>query len=352
VLRTRVAIATASLTFIGSLTLVALSNFEHTRSLRPSFIINTYLFFTTLFDLTQMRTLWLIPSTQTLASLFTACVAVNVLVLVLESIEKRSFLRIPYNLYSPEALSGIFNRSVFWWLNSLFFKGYRSILQAEDLYDTDQELSSQNLQECMNSAWQKYGKSKKYGLVKTTFSATKVPLAKTIFPRLCVIAFKLSQPLLINRAISLVSQPRTTSSRNQGFGLIGATALVYIGLAIGNAKYKHRSYRVITMVRGGLVCLISDTTLTRSEISKDSAAVTLMSTDVDRIVAGLEHLNFIWASPIEIMIALYLLWRQVGLACLMPLGISLGKKAAIPLPENANDDSVCHWRFLCWKSFR
>jgi hypothetical protein len=102
--------------------------------------------------------------------------------------------------------------------------------------------------------------------------------------------------------------------------------LIYFGLAIANAKCKHKIYRAVTMVRGGLISLISDTTLLLDADSvRESAAVTLMSTGVDRIVAGVENLDFIWASPIEIAVALYLLDRELGLSCLVPLGICLGK---------------------------
>lgn len=342
--KTRVSIAAASLSFAATLILAVLSNFEHSRSARPSFIVNTYLFFTTLLDLTQIRTLWLIPGDKVLASVFTTCVAFNLVIVFLESIEKRSFLKDPYNEYPPESLSGIFNTSVFWWLNGLFVKGYHRILDLGDLFKTDEELSSHQLQLRMRSSWQRYSKYKKHALLRATLSAFRFPLAKMIFPRLCVSALKFSQPLLINRAVSLISQPRTQTTRNDGYGLIGATALIYIGLAIGNAKYKHKNYRSITMVRGGLISLISDVTLLLDATSSnDSAAVTLMSTDVDRIVAGLEYCDFIWASPIEIAVALYLLWREIGLSCLMPLGISLGSATAAYFVGSASANAQKNW---------
>lgn len=305
--------------------LAILSNFEHSRSARPSFVINTYLFFATLLDLAQTRTLWLISGNKILASVFTTCVAFNMVIMFLESIEKRSFLRDPYSNYPPERLSGIFNRSVFWWLNSLLVKGYRRMLDLDDLFQTDEDLSSHKLQFRMRSSWQRFSVYKRHPLLRATSSAFKLPLARMILPRICVSALKFSQPLLIKRAVSLISQPRTQTTRNYGYGLIGATMLIYTGLAIGRAKYKHKIYRSITMIRGGLISLISDTTLLLDATSSsDSAAVTLMSTDVDRIIAGLEYCDFLWASPIEIAVALYLLWREIGLSCLMPLGISLG----------------------------
>jgi hypothetical protein len=56
----------------------------------------------------------------------------------------------------------------------------------------------------------------------------------------------------------------------------------------------------------------------------DSAAITLMGTDVERIVANLKNMHEAWASIIELGVAIWLLERQVGVACLIPLVISLG----------------------------
>lgn len=56
----------------------------------------------------------------------------------------------------------------------------------------------------------------------------------------------------------------------------------------------------------------------------DSAAITLMGTDVDRIVANLKNMHEAWASTIELGVAIWLLEQEVGLACFIPLVISLG----------------------------
>lgn len=322
--------AAAALSFIVVLALAALSSAEHTRTVKPSFVINTYLFFSTLLDLAQARTLWIIPGDGKIAAVFTTCCAFNIILLIFESIEKRAFLKNPYHEYPPEALSGIFNRTVFWWLNRLFLSGYRRILDLGDLFETDNELSSRELHQRMAATWLRSEKSKSQSLFLATMSCFKVPLSKMVFPRLCVSALKFSQPLLINRAVSLISEPRNQANRNYGYGLIGATGLIYFVLAIGNAKYKHKLFRAIIMIRGGLISLISDITLVLDAKSvRESAAVTLMSTDVDRIIAGLELLDCMWASPIEIAAAVYLLYREIGLSCLVPLGISLGKLMSI-----------------------
>lgn len=55
----------------------------------------------------------------------------------------------------------------------------------------------------------------------------------------------------------------------------------------------------------------------------DSTALTLMSNDVDNIEAGIRSFHEVWASPIEVGIALYLLQRQVVWAATIPAVISL-----------------------------
>lgn len=56
-----------------------------------------------------------------------------------------------------------------------------------------------------------------------------------------------------------------------------------------------------------------------SATAKDAAAVTLMSTDIDGIASGLQSTHDIWASVIELGLGVYLLERQVGVACFLIL---------------------------------
>lgn len=64
------------------------------------------------------------------------------------------------------------------------------------------------------------------------------------------------------------------------------------------------------------------TNLKASEL-KDSTALTLMSTDVEKIATSLRMLHELWVSPIEVIVAICLLERQLGVSCLVPGLISL-----------------------------
>jgi ABC-type multidrug transport system fused ATPase/permease subunit len=77
------------------------------------------------------------------------------------------------------------------------------------------------------------------------------------------------------------------------------------------------------MVRGSLVNAIYAQTIDLSITSLDeSAAVTLMSSDVDRICEALRSIHNVWSSPLEIALAIWLLQKEIGLALLGPLAIT------------------------------
>lgn len=149
------------------------------------------------------------------------------------------------------------------------------------------------------------------------------PFLAGVFPRLTLTFFRFMQPLLISSITHLVSEPDSTSATNRGWGLTAAFGLVYIGLAITGGAYQHKANRLATMVRGTLVTAIYSQTLDLSITSLDeSAAVTLMSSDVERICESLLPIHNIWSGPLEIGLAIWLLQREIGLALFGPLVIT------------------------------
>ncbi|KAL8873713.1 MAG: hypothetical protein Q9174_000860 [Haloplaca sp. 1 TL-2023] len=143
--------------------------------------------------------------------------------------------------------------------------------------------------------------------------------------------FNFSQPFLITRAIEFNQQPVTQETTNQGYGLIGAYFLVYVGIAISTTQYQHLTYRAIAMARGGLISMLFEkTTLVKAEGVDAATSLTLMSADIERITNGWQTMHHIWANPLEIGIAVYLIERQLGPACAIPLAVSIGKAPKLP----------------------
>ncbi|KAJ5642801.1 hypothetical protein N7490_006801 [Penicillium lividum] len=132
------------------------------------------------------------------------------------------------------------------------------------------------------------------------------------------------QPFLITSTVEYFTGDGMDRPKEYGKALVVAFLLVYLGIAIFRAIYWRQTFRLGTMVRAGLISsLYIKTTLLVEEEVKGNAVLTLMGTDVEQIVESLRSLHEIWVSIIEIGVALFLLQRQVYLACIVPAIISL-----------------------------
>lgn len=143
--------------FINALAILILSYAEHKRSVRPSSLLNIYLLFSLIFDAAQCRTLYLDGVKSLVSGVFTAGMGVKAVLLFLEAQSKMSYLRYPYRDYSPETISGVFNRSLFLWLNRLFRMGFRSLLAPTDLLTIDNKFKSEPLGTRMRQSWEHRG---------------------------------------------------------------------------------------------------------------------------------------------------------------------------------------------------
>ncbi|KFY89738.1 hypothetical protein V500_05527 [Pseudogymnoascus sp. VKM F-4518 (FW-2643)] len=323
-LQTRASLAAAILALIATLGLCILSYVEHSKNTRPSSIINAYLLLTVPFDAAQLRTRWLRGDNLAGNGVASSILAVKLFVLVSEATEKTRILFTPYADGSPENTSGLYSRGLFWWLNPLFRLGFRNVVNDDDLFAADGDLLSKSLEIRFNKHWadrKKY--PQKHTLVWVMSRMMLGPLAASVVPRLALTFFRFMQPLLINSITRLVRDPDSESATNRGWGLTAAFGLVYVGLAVAGGAYQHKANRMATMVRGSLVNAIYTQTLDLSITSLDeSAAVTLMSLDVERICTAILPIHSLWSSPLEITLAIWLLQKEIGVALLGPLFIT------------------------------
>ncbi|KAL1844981.1 hypothetical protein VTK73DRAFT_1393 [Phialemonium thermophilum] len=236
---TPIFIASSVLKLVSALFMVTLSVVDHSRSPRPSVLLNSYLFLTLLLDASQARTLFLSSDGMpelTYSSLFSATIALKCGILLLEAQQKSRWLVWDAKAHSPEETSGIFSLGVFFWLNNMFLRGYTKILSLDDLYPLDSSLEARALaDEFSRNLDSSKLKGDKYGLVKVLVRTLKVPILLPVFPRLSLLAFKFCQPLFIEKVLDYLSQSELDG--NTGYGLIGASVLIYTGIAVSNSLY-------------------------------------------------------------------------------------------------------------------
>ncbi|KAL8774136.1 MAG: hypothetical protein Q9209_001244 [Squamulea sp. 1 TL-2023] len=324
--RSRTTIPSTVVALVGFLALGVLSYVEHQRTVRPSQLIELYLLFSLLFDAARVRTLWLQGYNDDPAVVSTLALVFKFMLLVVEAQKKHKSLRTKWECQSPEATSGLFGRTLFLWLNRLFRKGYGNSLSVEELLPLDKQLMSNYLYDKLQQPWANVAKKSPRSLLMLFFKRLKWRLLAAVPPRLGLIGFKFCQPFLIERAISFNRQPVTQSSTNQGYGLIGAYFIVYCGIAVTMGQYQHLTYRSITMARGGLISMMfAKIAFVKSNAADPASSLTLMSADIERITTGWQTMHEVWANVIEVAIAIFLLERQLGAACAIPLGVAIGE---------------------------
>ncbi|KAF9879602.1 ABC multidrug transporter [Colletotrichum karsti] len=317
---TRTSVAESVLGLVEAAAIASLSYTEHKRSIRPSALLGLYLVLTIVLDIAQARTLWLRDGLTSVAGVFTASLFAKVVILALEETPKRVLLPSSEKDVAVESTTGVVSRSLFWWLNSLFFQGFRLLIGLEDLGAIDPKFDSARLLGMLDRSWAKSKKDSNWSLVFSTFWAFRTTFLAGVFPRLLFAGFTFAQPLLVNRIVNFVGSPWTDDSKNIAAGLVGATACIYVGLAVSRCWYQHMTFQLVTLFRGGIVSLIFKKTLNLDASAiKDSAPVTLMSVDIENIAVSMTFIHDVWAAAVELPVGIYLLYRQVGPPCFLLL---------------------------------
>ncbi|KAF4958905.1 hypothetical protein FSARC_10903 [Fusarium sarcochroum] len=343
---TRVFIASSVLNLVAALAMIMISMIDHNRSPRPSILLNCYLFLTLLFDIVQARTLFLLSeSTSELSysAVFTTSLALKVVILLLETKSKNKWVTWDTDEHSPEETSSIFSLGVLSWLNSMFLQGYRSTISMDDLYPLDVALHSQQLHDRFKANMD-YNKLKgdSYGLVKVLIKTMIVPLLLPIPLRLALLGFTFCQPFFIEKLLDHLSQPEIEA--NVGYGFIGAAILIYSGMAVSAALCWYLHHRMRAMTRSILVTEIF-TRATQARIGADdhNAALTLMSTDIERIRLGLRMMHNVWAGVIQAVLAAWMLYIRLGLVFLVPIGVVVVCFTLLGILINFTGDSQRAW---------
>ncbi|EPS31570.1 hypothetical protein PDE_06525 [Penicillium oxalicum 114-2] len=325
ILHTNASLAASVLQILAVAVATSLSWLEDQRSVRPSDIMVLYFFAASILALPRARTLWtLSPAVETQAIVWTLVAVATSVVLGLESINKRRSVVSAYKQASKEYTSSFWARSFFIWMLPLFQSGFSSILALHDMPEVDRDLQGGSAEDRLLETWSKNQQIQKAKLVRVVFRAYLWPFLSAVVPRLCLTACKFCQPFLISATIGFLSDVQTSDRKYYGPSLVGAFVLTYLGMALATAMYWRQALRFNTTVRAGLISLIYRQT-TRMEASefKSESAITLMGTDVERIVKKLRSIHEAWAAPVDVAVAVFLLARQLGIASLIPAVISV-----------------------------
>lgn len=263
------------------------------------------------------------------------------LLAVLETIPKTNWQKTKFERISPEATSGLYSLLFMSWLNPLILLGNKKILDTEDLYLLNSDLSADNQSREFQGTWltTKTFPSSKLLLVlpRSTFWSLLQPIPS----RIAMLVFSFCQPFFIERLITHLQSD--IPKRQAGLGLIAASFLVYFGLAFSTSTFRWLHNRTLSKARSALVTAIFQKATQLNSSHLDASVLTLMSTDVERITGGMYPLHDLWANAVEVVLATWLLQRKLGAAFLAPLLVVLVSALGTSTVSKYTGPAMARW---------
>ncbi|XP_057569935.1 ATP-binding cassette sub-family C member 3 isoform X5 [Hippopotamus amphibius kiboko] len=242
----------------------------------------------------------------------------------------------------PEAGAGFLSRLSFWWFTKLAILGYRRPLEEQDLWSLNKEDCSQMVMQRLLEEWKKQQEqAARYQAAerpeKRLSSEGEVLLgsrARTREPSflralmatfnssfLLSMCFKLIQdllsfinPQLLSILIRFISNPTAPS----WWGFLVAV-LMFVCSVIQTLilhQYFHCIFVMGLRFRTGIIGVIYRKALViTNSVKRESTVgeiVNLMSVDAQRFMDVVPFINLLWSAPLQIILAVYFLWQNLG----------------------------------------
>ncbi|XP_006892781.1 PREDICTED: multidrug resistance-associated protein 1 [Elephantulus edwardii] len=273
----------------------------------------------------------------------------------------------------PEAGASFLSRITFWWITGMMVQGYRHPLESSDLWSLNREDTSEQVVPVLVKNWKKECAKSRKQPVKIVYSSkdpgkprvgsktdvneeaealiVKSPqkerepslfkvLYKTFGPYfLMSFLFKalhdlmmFAGPEILKLLINFVNDKEAPNWQGYFY-----TALLFISACLQTLvlhQYFHICFvsgmRVKTAVIGAIYRKALVITNSARKSSTVGEIVNLMSVDAQRFMDLATYLNMIWSAPLQVILALYLLWVNLGPSVLAGVAVMI-----LMVPVNA-----------------
>ncbi|KAM7371220.1 hypothetical protein PAMP_010709 [Pampus punctatissimus] len=270
----------------------------------------------------------------------------------------------------PESTAGFLSTITFWWFTSMAIKGYKMPLQVKDLWSLNQRDSSMLMVPKLLKEWEKeQNKYKSEHTVSSQAVYSKPPpsttnhiggsesspeevevllsnqkaapgqpsflraLIKAFGPYFLIgSAYKLLQdvitfvnPQLLRMLISFTKQKNVPD----WWGYALAFLMFFTAFLQTLILHQHFQYCFVTgmNVRTAVIGAIYRKALVITNTAKRSSTVgevvNLMSVDAQRFMDLTTFLNMLWSAPLQIVLALYFLWQNLGPSVLAGVAVMI-----------------------------
>ncbi|XP_042720019.1 multidrug resistance-associated protein 1 isoform X3 [Lagopus leucura] len=265
----------------------------------------------------------------------------------------------------PEFSASFLSRITFWWITGLMIQGYRRPLEAKDLWSLNKEDTSEQIVPGLARNWAKeWAKTKRQPLnmlysakkqqkssdsngevteeaealiIKPSQRSSEASLSKVLYKTfgpyfLMSFLFKAAHDLLMFAGPEilklLINFVNNKSAPNwQGYFYTGLLFVCSCLQTLILHQYFHICFVTGMRLKTAIVGVIYRKALVITNSARKTSTVgeivNLMSVDAQRFMDLATYINMIWSAPLQVILALYLLWQNLGPSVLAGVAVMI-----------------------------
>ncbi|XP_043350056.1 multidrug resistance-associated protein 1 isoform X3 [Dermochelys coriacea] len=265
----------------------------------------------------------------------------------------------------PESSASFLSKITFWWITGLMIQGYRRPLEAKDLWSLNKEDTSEEVVQGLARYWAKECANTKKQPIKMVYSPKKQmkssnsngdvteevealivkPSQRNSAPSLLKVLYKTFGPYFLMSFLFKACHDLMMFSGPEILKLLinfvnnedapNWQGYLYTGLLFACAclqtlilhQYFHICFvtgmRLKTAVIGAVYRKALVITNSARKTSTVGEIVNLMSVDAQRFMDLTTYINMIWSAPLQVILALYLLWQNLGPSVLAGVAVMI-----------------------------
>uniref|UniRef100_A0A9J8A459 ABC-type glutathione-S-conjugate transporter n=1 Tax=Cyprinus carpio carpio TaxID=630221 RepID=A0A9J8A459_CYPCA len=228
----------------------------------------------------------------------------------------------------PVQDASFLSKILFWWFSGLLFKGYRSPLQAEDLWSLREEDTSEKIISDLEEEWT--AECTKLHIALGSRLPEQAQFLRKIqkeqssgFCLLRTLARSFGPYFLTGTLCLMVHDAFIQSRFNESswpslLGYFYASLMFLLSClqSIFNHQYTYTCFTVGMRVKTAVMGLVYRKSLVVNSAARRTCTVgeivNLVSADTQKLMDFVVYFNAVWLAPIEVTLCLFFLWQHLG----------------------------------------
>uniref|UniRef100_A0ABI7WGZ3 Multidrug resistance-associated protein 1-like n=1 Tax=Felis catus TaxID=9685 RepID=A0ABI7WGZ3_FELCA len=236
---------------------------------------------------------------------------------------------------NPEKSASFFSRMTYSWFSRIILLGYKKPLEREDLFELNESDSSyivcpifekqwrkevlrnQERQE-IKASFHKEARARKPSLLYALWNTFKFVLIQVALFKVFADILSFTSPLIMKQMIIFCEHRQDFGWRGYGYAL--ALFVVVFLQTLILQQYQRFNMLTSAKIKTAVIGLIYKKALLLSNVSRKrfstGEVINLMSADAQQLMDLTANLNLLWSAPLQILMAVSLLWQELGPAVL------------------------------------